>query len=522
MKAAFRRCWPLIAVSLLLLTGVARQTSAQGGHHTEALALAQGWNLVADPGGLVTNTPAYTLQLNDVAYEILMPGTTLAPGLGYWVYSREHGALPLPGGTNRAGVQAPAGRFVMIGDPSGVVEARVTGADILLGYNPASGYYPLSTTTLAPGQGAFALSFAGGRIMLDTLSPSTASCSTADLGSACPINGSCPTNYPVTVTQDSVVHPAAEPGIPSPQGIIVLCFNDVTQATSAGYHLEDPFRFAITGPASGIVDNIRISVLRATLETPQAFVARAQAAGEQLCAVCSCCSGATAIVTVDYQLDNIDRPPTLFNPSSQSTFRAGPQPGETEPGLLILSSQHFADVVHSGSATEGTAATEFVQTRFNDIQKVDWQLHQPLLDAVTPGQHGPNISFELDFRGPRAGQIVVSGGGVTPNLPSFDPTTVGAPVFTASTCVALTGNGCQAGAGGGALIAPAPPQQPTAIPAATASPSPTQQATPTSTGTPNSNGNGSGASATPAGSIASPTVLPILNTPGPSTSPTAA
>jgi hypothetical protein len=396
----------LAAVTLLVLLSLIQQSGLRAAVPTVGLTLPQGWNLVANPGGSVASGPAYTIQKGDSYYETAAPGAPLVAGLGYWVLAQSRSALPLPAGTLHASIVAPAGQFVMIGDPSGILAAQVSGADLLLTYDPSSGYRPDTSGILQPGQGAFALSLGGATITLSAIGTTTASCSTADTGSACPLNGACPAGYPVAVTQDSVAHPAVETGDPAVQGTIALCFNDISQATAAGYTLAPPFRIVLTGPASATTDGITVSVGRAILETPQAFVAREQAAGEVISPNFNP-SLVTAVVTVEYQLQNLNQPPTAV---AFGVFRADTGGNdEIVPGVAIVASQ-LPLIVNQGVTSSGSVSGAFYATKFSSIGEVDWLLNAPLAKTGAQALYGLPIKFDLFFAGANAGGITAEGG----------------------------------------------------------------------------------------------------------------
>jgi hypothetical protein len=122
-------------------------------------AVTGGWNLIGGPNGSAVagaSAPIFTFQAGDTSYETLASGATLKAGAGYWVDFGQATtmALPIvPAGT--ASVTLPPGQWVMIGNP-GDAPAMISGADAVLVYDPGSGY--IQTTTLAPGQGAWAVS----------------------------------------------------------------------------------------------------------------------------------------------------------------------------------------------------------------------------------------------------------------------------------------------------------------------------------------------------------------------------
>jgi hypothetical protein len=66
---------------------------------------------------------------------------------------------------NAATVSAPAGLWVMVGDPTQGTSATVQGADALFTWDPLAQKY-VAATLLQPGQGAWALSYAGGTITI--------------------------------------------------------------------------------------------------------------------------------------------------------------------------------------------------------------------------------------------------------------------------------------------------------------------------------------------------------------------
>lgn len=142
-----------------------------------------GWNVAAFPQGANLNgvaAPLYTLQPGNGAYQMIQPSqimnpvmNTLCPtpyGLGYWAFfPAATQVTPAAGAGCQYEVRVPAGRWIMVGDPSGKAPASVSGADAVYVYSLASGYQ--ATTTLQPGQGAWVFSAAGAIV---TVTPSTA------------------------------------------------------------------------------------------------------------------------------------------------------------------------------------------------------------------------------------------------------------------------------------------------------------------------------------------------------------
>jgi hypothetical protein len=424
-----------VAFALLAMLAAAGAPRGWSGGEAQALGLPQGWNLVAVPNGTVPGDGALTLQANDTGYEMVPTGTPLVAGLGYWVFVPNQSAVPLASGASTANITAPAGQFIMVGDPSGILPATVTGADVLVGFDPAHGYYQITTNMLTPGQAAFALSVAGGRIIMQALGTSNASCSTAELGSACPVSGACPQGYPAAVTSDALAHPAPGPGDPAVAGTIGLCFNDISQALTAGYQLAPATRITIQGPVSATTSSMRFTVLSAMLESPDAFMARVASTGDHLCTGCDV-SGATGIVTVEYGVENLNRPPTLI---STGSFVSAHAPQDSSGSYLLLSSQNSVSPVNTGSPIVGSVSGVFAHAKFGDIDAVDWRLDNPLIDASggIPQPHGPSLLFELNFRGPNAGIVIPYGAGSAP-LPTYTPGYSIPPIpVTAGTASAL-------------------------------------------------------------------------------------
>lgn len=103
-------------------------------HQGQTASYPVGWNLIADPTG--TRFPAvgylYTLQTADSDYEILPASASVSAGRGFWANFPVPTTLTLTAGSDvPATVVAPAGRYIMIGNPGGSLPAAVTGADLI-------------------------------------------------------------------------------------------------------------------------------------------------------------------------------------------------------------------------------------------------------------------------------------------------------------------------------------------------------------------------------------------------------
>lgn len=137
-----------------------------------------GWNLVAAPPGtsFPLTSPLLTAQPGDVDYEQVQPGQDTASGFGYWAYlagSDPSGyskpVVLTPGSGAPYSVSVPAGQWILIGNPSGLLLAGVQGADTSLSFDPLHGYEPADV--LQPGQGAWVASAAGGVVTVTPLVP---------------------------------------------------------------------------------------------------------------------------------------------------------------------------------------------------------------------------------------------------------------------------------------------------------------------------------------------------------------
>lgn len=131
-----------------------------------------GWNLVSAPAGTVfsqAQDPLYTFPPGATEYTVVPNSSALASGRGYWAFFNAATTVTLtgtPGGS--ASFNAPASAWFQIGNP-GIRPATVSGADSVVTYDPVAGAY-VATTTLQPGQGAWAISLAGGTITV-TVNP---------------------------------------------------------------------------------------------------------------------------------------------------------------------------------------------------------------------------------------------------------------------------------------------------------------------------------------------------------------
>ncbi|HTE83363.1 MAG TPA: hypothetical protein VK821_01360, partial [Dehalococcoidia bacterium] len=139
-----------------------------------SVTFAAGWNLVAFPQNTdlskVTSS-LFTMQPGDTDYETVDPTQGTQTGFGYWAYFASSTAVTLDAGGSFYATIAPAGSYIMVGNPSGITAAVVSGADLVYTYDPVAGYN--QSPLLNPGQGAWVLSNNGGPITVSATQAST-------------------------------------------------------------------------------------------------------------------------------------------------------------------------------------------------------------------------------------------------------------------------------------------------------------------------------------------------------------
>jgi hypothetical protein len=126
-----------------------------------------GFALIGPPAGTVVGASAvYAFDPQTNSYRALGPGEGTQAGQGYWAFFNSDAMMNLGGGSNGAvSLDAAAGAWQLIGDPSDMLPALVTGADAVFTYDAGSGAY-VATTMLQPGQGAWAMVLRGGKITI--------------------------------------------------------------------------------------------------------------------------------------------------------------------------------------------------------------------------------------------------------------------------------------------------------------------------------------------------------------------
>jgi hypothetical protein len=146
------------------------QTNAPSAGPTVAsVTYPAGANLIGVPSGTVLQTVVYSLD--GAGNQVPVPaGTPLVGGTGYWAYFAAPTTVNLPAGSTSATVQAPAGGYVLVGNPSATADASIRGADLLQQFNAALQVF-LPLYSLPPGSAALAYSNNGGTITVSAATP---------------------------------------------------------------------------------------------------------------------------------------------------------------------------------------------------------------------------------------------------------------------------------------------------------------------------------------------------------------
>jgi len=138
-------------------------TASSGAVELGTVGLKAGWNLASFPAGTQvsgTDAPLYAFPPGSSSYQTLTSSASAPNGQGYWLHVPSATQITLAQvAAGSATIQLPAGQAVLIGNP-GDTQATVSGADVVWVYDATAGW--TQTTTLNPGQGAFAESAAGG------------------------------------------------------------------------------------------------------------------------------------------------------------------------------------------------------------------------------------------------------------------------------------------------------------------------------------------------------------------------
>jgi hypothetical protein len=176
MSRRFAALLTLSSAAILLVSTVGGGTVATDaatgsgvaqGAAGRTVTFSAGYNMIGVPSGTAVNADS-VLAFDTAAnsYTQIGLGDSLSGGRGYWAYFSANTPVTLPAGSNASiTVAASAGKWQLIGNPSGTTPALVTGADEVFAFDAVAGQY-MAVTTLQPGQGAWALSQAGGSITI--------------------------------------------------------------------------------------------------------------------------------------------------------------------------------------------------------------------------------------------------------------------------------------------------------------------------------------------------------------------
>lgn len=165
---------PLVGAALLaLVVGFAavlgRGDAGRAQVSGSTVHYSAGWNLVAAPTGTVLEKaipPYYAYGPTGSDYVAVGPGGIVG-GRAVWAYFPTDADIALDStAADSTRVQAPADRWVLLGDPSTTKTLSVFGADAVLGYSAAQGY--VAVGSVQPGQGVWVLRHTAGQISLAT------------------------------------------------------------------------------------------------------------------------------------------------------------------------------------------------------------------------------------------------------------------------------------------------------------------------------------------------------------------
>lgn len=162
----------VLAGSLLLVAALCLMFGGRALPARAATILFQpGTYLVAGPAGTVFTgalDPLYTLDPTTQTYIAVPANQPVQAGVGYFATFTTLTNVRLSADDGRpVSIQAPAGVWMMIGNPFAYSNASVLGADVVYGYDPDQGY--VIESTLPPGRGALVFSSTGGTITIRPL-----------------------------------------------------------------------------------------------------------------------------------------------------------------------------------------------------------------------------------------------------------------------------------------------------------------------------------------------------------------
>lgn len=226
-----------MALALLLVAG-APAARGQGPEAGTTRKYPVGWNIVAIPPGtdFPIATTVLTAQPGDTDYEQLQPAQEPVSGFGYWAYVQggDQSGYSKPvtldaGSTAPYSVLAPPGDWILVGNPSGLLQATIRGADAALTFDPLQGYQ--LTTVLQPGEGAWAAAANGGSITVTPTPPSAL-----------------PRLAPAYVAMSGPAPAVATPAAPSGPAVISLLPDPISAIEPASFWSWWPFPPPYNGP----------------------------------------------------------------------------------------------------------------------------------------------------------------------------------------------------------------------------------------------------------------------------------
>jgi len=163
-------CCGGMALSIALLSGLgAWRPAAAPARAQDAVTVSYsaGWNLVSGPAG--AQLPGVRGDLLELSpdgsgYTAVAADAAVIAGEGYWAFFPADTQVSLaPDNPGMTELDVTPGTWTLIGNP-GSRPVRLSGVSAAYGYDPASGYMPLSV--LPPGRGAIVLPDASGAMAL--------------------------------------------------------------------------------------------------------------------------------------------------------------------------------------------------------------------------------------------------------------------------------------------------------------------------------------------------------------------
>lgn len=144
--------------------------AVSAGPTVAGISYPAGYNLIGVPTGTVLTVPAYTAYPGSDGAQSIAAGTPLVGGVGYWAIFAVATTVNLPAGSSSATVQAAAGQYTLVGNPSATGTATIQGADLVQRFDAALNVF-LPASSLPPGGAVLAYSAAGGTLTVTASAP---------------------------------------------------------------------------------------------------------------------------------------------------------------------------------------------------------------------------------------------------------------------------------------------------------------------------------------------------------------